>query len=51
MLHIKGIYNTVADAISRLYFGVVKDDKAKWMMFIKCWWHYTMRAHPNAEST
>jgi hypothetical protein len=48
-VRIKGIHNTVADAISRLDFGLVKDDKANWMMFTKCWCHYTMHA-PNAES-
>ena len=34
----------MADAISRLDFGLVKDDKANWMMFMKCWCHYTMHA-------
>jgi hypothetical protein len=48
-VHIKGIHNTVADAISRLDFGPVKDEKAIWMTFKKCWCHYTMHA-PNAES-
>ena len=47
-MHIKGIHNTVADAISRLDFGMVKDDKDNWMPFMKCWCHYTMHA-PNSE--
>jgi hypothetical protein len=48
-MHIKDIHNTVADAISRLDFGTVKDDKANWMMFMQCLCHYTMHA-PNTES-
>ncbi len=43
-MHIKGIQNTVADAISRLNFGLVQDQKANWMSFTKCWCHYTMHA-------
>jgi hypothetical protein len=50
IMHIKGIHNTVADAISRLDFGPVHDEKAKWMMFTKCWCHYTMLA-PIEEGT
>jgi hypothetical protein len=50
IMHIKGIHNTVADAISRLDFGPVKDEKASWMTFTKCWCHYTMHA-PTEEST
>ena len=50
IMHIKGIYNTVADAISRLDFGPVKDDKANWMTFTKCWCHYTIHA-TSAEIT
>jgi hypothetical protein len=42
IVHIKGIHNTIADAISRLDFGLVQDEKANWMMFMKCWCHYTM---------
>ena len=29
IVHIKGIHNTVADAISRLDFGLVQDEKAR----------------------
>ena len=46
----KGIHNTVDNTISRLDFGLVQDEKANWMMFTKCWCHYTMHA-PTAEST
>ena len=49
-MHIKGIHNTVADAISRLDFGLVQDKKANGMMFMKCWCHCTMHA-PTEEST
>ena len=49
IVHIKGIHNTVADAISRLDFGPVQDEKANWMTFTKCWCHYTMHA-PTEES-
>ena len=50
IVHIKGIQNTVADAISRLDFGLVQDEKANWMIFMSCWCHYTMHA-PTKEST
>ncbi len=50
IVHIKGIHNTVADAISRLDFGPVQDEKANWMTFTKCWCDYTMHAPPE-EST
>ncbi len=49
-MHIKGIHNTVADATSRLDFGPVQNEKANWMMFMKCWCHYTIHA-PSEEST
>ena len=49
-MHIKGIHNTAADAISRLDFGPVKDEKANQMTFTKCWCHSTMHA-TSAEST
>ncbi len=44
IVHINSIHNTVADAISRLDFGPVQDEKANWMTFTKCWCHYTMHA-------
>jgi hypothetical protein len=49
-MHIKGIHNTVADAISQLDIVPVKDDKANWMTFTKCWCHYNMHA-TSVEST
>ena len=48
-MHIKGMHDAVADAIFWLDFGPVNDKKANWMMFMKCWCHYTMHA-TNAES-
>ena len=42
VMHIKDILNNVADAISQLDFGPVMDNKANWMMFMKCWCQYTM---------
>ena len=50
IVHIKGIHNTVPNAISHLDFDPVSDDKANWMMLTKCWCHYTMHA-TSAEST
>jgi len=49
-MHIKDIHNTVVDAMSRLDFGPVQDERANRMMFMKCWCHYTMHA-PTEEST
>eukprot|EP00804_Cyclotella_cryptica_P019249 CCRYP_006145-RA/>CCRYP_006145-RA protein AED:0.47 eAED:0.41 QI:0/0/0/0.5/1/1/2/0/578 len=50
IVHIKGIHNTFADAISRLDSGPTQDDNANWMTFTKCWCHYTEHAS-SAEST
>ena len=50
ILQIKGIHNTVVDAISRLGFGPVQDEKANWMTLMKCWCHYAIHA-PTEEST
>ena len=46
IVHIKCIHNhnTVANAISRLESGQTQDVKANWMMFMRCWCHYTMHA-------
>eukprot|EP00804_Cyclotella_cryptica_P014632 CCRYP_012682-RA/>CCRYP_012682-RA protein AED:0.35 eAED:0.34 QI:0/-1/0/1/-1/1/1/0/372 len=44
IVYIKGIHNTVADAISRLDSGPTQDDNANWMTFTKCWCHYTEHA-------
>ena len=50
-MHIKGIHNIVADAISRLNFGPFQDENANWMTFKKCWCHYTMHAPPEESTT
>eukprot|EP00804_Cyclotella_cryptica_P021733 CCRYP_012886-RA/>CCRYP_012886-RA protein AED:0.36 eAED:0.36 QI:0/0/0/1/0/0/2/0/222 len=44
IVYIKGIHNTVADAISHLDFGTIKEVNEKWMTFTKCWCYYTMQA-------
>eukprot|EP00804_Cyclotella_cryptica_P002628 CCRYP_010433-RA/>CCRYP_010433-RA protein AED:0.34 eAED:0.33 QI:0/-1/0/1/-1/1/1/0/214 len=44
IVYIKGIHNTVADAISCLDFGPIVDVKENWMTFTKCWCHYTVQA-------
>ena len=49
IVHIRGIHNTVANAISRLDFGPVQDEKANWMKFRKFLCQYTMYA-PTEES-
>jgi hypothetical protein len=36
IVYIKGIHNTVADALLHLDFGTVPDDKENWMIFNKC---------------
>ncbi len=42
IIYIKGIHNTVADAISRLNFSpkapsVLKEERNNWMILTKCW--------------
>ena len=45
-MYIKGIHNTVADAISRLDYGPVKDDRSNWMTFAQCWcYHNSTQQH------
>ena len=41
IVYIKGIHNTVADAISRLDYGPVQEDRLTMMTFAQCWCHYT----------
>eukprot|EP00804_Cyclotella_cryptica_P022875 CCRYP_005078-RA/>CCRYP_005078-RA protein AED:0.09 eAED:0.31 QI:0/0/0/1/0/0/2/0/321 len=43
IVYIKGIHNTVADAISRLDIGPIQSEHKNWMTFTKCWCHYTMQ--------
>eukprot|EP00804_Cyclotella_cryptica_P022398 CCRYP_020045-RA/>CCRYP_020045-RA protein AED:0.26 eAED:0.26 QI:0/0/0/1/0/0/2/0/298 len=42
IVYIKGIHNTVADAISRLDYGPVTDDRSTWMTFAQCWCYHNM---------
>jgi hypothetical protein len=49
-MHIKEILDTVANAISRLDYGPIQDNKTNWMKFMKCWCHYNMHIE-SAEST
>ena len=42
IVYIKSIHNTVADAISRLDYGPVQEDRSTVMTFAQCWWcHFT----------
>eukprot|EP00804_Cyclotella_cryptica_P003735 CCRYP_008908-RA/>CCRYP_008908-RA protein AED:0.32 eAED:-0.28 QI:0/0/0/0.5/1/1/2/0/283 len=43
IVYIKGIHNTVADAISHLDIGPMPSEHENWMTFTKCWCHYTMQ--------
>eukprot|EP00804_Cyclotella_cryptica_P010465 CCRYP_012288-RA/>CCRYP_012288-RA protein AED:0.12 eAED:0.32 QI:0/0/0/1/0.33/0.25/4/0/520 len=43
IVYIKGIHNTVADAISRLDIGPIPSEHKNQMTFTKCWCHYTMQ--------
>jgi hypothetical protein len=40
IIHIKGIHNTVADAISRLDYCPVQINRETWMTFTQCWCYY-----------
>ncbi len=44
IVYIKGIHNTVVDAISQLDHGPVSNDRYKWMTFTRCWCHHTETA-------
>eukprot|EP00804_Cyclotella_cryptica_P027451 CCRYP_008864-RA/>CCRYP_008864-RA protein AED:0.29 eAED:0.29 QI:0/0/0/1/1/1/2/245/709 len=52
IVYIKGIHNTVADAISRLDYGPVTDDRSTWMTFAQCWcYHNTSQPEASLAST
>eukprot|EP00804_Cyclotella_cryptica_P029199 CCRYP_005341-RE/>CCRYP_005341-RE protein AED:0.39 eAED:0.39 QI:0/0/0/1/0/0/3/0/609 len=52
IVYIKGIHNTVADAISRLDYGPVTDDRSTWMTFAQCWcYHNTSQQEASLAST
>jgi hypothetical protein len=40
IIHIKGIHNTVADAISWLDYCPVQNNRETWMTFTQCWCYY-----------
>ena len=51
IVYIKGIHNTVVDAISRLDFVPTKEHKATWMTFTKCWCYYHRKGEQEQSST
>ncbi len=51
IVYIKGIHNTVADAISRLDYGPISDDKSTWMIFAQCWCYHTSAQQQEASTT
>eukprot|EP00804_Cyclotella_cryptica_P001372 CCRYP_014132-RA/>CCRYP_014132-RA protein AED:0.33 eAED:0.48 QI:0/0/0/1/1/1/2/0/616 len=48
IVYIKGIHNTIADAISRLDYRPVADDRSTWMTFAQCWCYHNT-AQPEAS--
>ena len=53
IVYIKGIHNTVADAISRLDFAPAPakskvEMQQTWMTFTKCWCEYDQNSHTNS---
>ena len=51
IVYIKGIHNTVADAISRLDYGPIPSDRSTWMMFAQCWcYHNTALDHNTSHA-
>ena len=56
IVYIKGIHNTVADAISRLNFDSrdipksKKEQRENWMTFTKCWSDYSDSLHSNDDN-
>eukprot|EP00804_Cyclotella_cryptica_P013653 CCRYP_018767-RA/>CCRYP_018767-RA protein AED:0.46 eAED:0.46 QI:0/-1/0/1/-1/1/1/0/147 len=52
MVYIKDIHNTVADAISRLGYGPVANDRSTWMTFAQCWcYHNTTQPESSLVTT
>eukprot|EP00804_Cyclotella_cryptica_P020477 CCRYP_019793-RB/>CCRYP_019793-RB protein AED:0.03 eAED:0.02 QI:0/0/0/1/0/0/2/0/728 len=52
VVYIKGIHNTVADAISRLDYGPVANDRSTWMTFAQCWcYHNTAQSKSSLATT
>jgi hypothetical protein len=46
IIHIKGIHNMVADAISRLDYSPTHSDRENWMTFTQCWHDYASHTTP-----
>eukprot|EP00804_Cyclotella_cryptica_P028760 CCRYP_018726-RA/>CCRYP_018726-RA protein AED:0.53 eAED:0.19 QI:0/-1/0/1/-1/1/1/0/384 len=51
IVYIKGIHNTVADAISRLDYGPVANDRSTWMTFAQCWCRHNMTQPESSLAT
>jgi hypothetical protein len=51
IVYINGIHNTVADAILRLDYGPITDDKSNWMTFAQCWCYHTSAQEQEASTT
>eukprot|EP00804_Cyclotella_cryptica_P007855 CCRYP_001438-RA/>CCRYP_001438-RA protein AED:0.10 eAED:0.10 QI:2589/-1/1/1/-1/1/1/166/750 len=52
VMYIKGIHNTVADAISRLDYEPVANDRSIWMTFAQCWcYHNTAQPKSSLATT
>ena len=53
IVYIKGIHNTVADAISCLEYTSVKSDKVNWMTFTRkfCYYHHKCKASLGADQS
>jgi len=49
IVYIKGIHNTVVDAISGLDYGPVTNDRTTWMTFTQCWCHYIVEMHDEGK--
>ena len=47
IIHIKGIHNTVADAILCLDYSPVHNQRDTWMTFTQCWCYYA--SHTTAQ--
>jgi hypothetical protein len=51
-MYIKGIHNTVANAISQLDYGPVKDDRSNWTTFAQCCcYHNSTEEHKASTAT
>eukprot|EP00804_Cyclotella_cryptica_P007906 CCRYP_001441-RA/>CCRYP_001441-RA protein AED:0.62 eAED:0.39 QI:0/0/0/1/0/0/2/0/156 len=51
IVYIKGTHNNVSNAISRLDIGLMPSEHENWMMFTKCWCHYTMQEDSEIDTS